>query len=76
MTVATERTDVFAQCRAIVEDPGLSAARQWKDTHPGAGVVGCYPVYSPFELVHAAGLLPVGIIGGGNRVEIAHADAR
>ncbi len=76
MTVATERADVFAQCRAIVEDPVLSAARQWKDTHPSAGVVGCYPVYSPFELVHAAGFLPVGIIGGGNRVEIAHADAR
>ena len=39
-------------------------------------MVGCYPVYTPFELIHAAGMLPVGVIGAGNRLEIAHADSR
>jgi benzoyl-CoA reductase subunit C len=38
--------------------------------------VGCFPVYTPFELFHAAGALPVGLIGAGGTLEIAHADAR
>ena len=38
--------------------------------------VGCFPVYTPFELFHAAGTLPVGLLGAGGTLEIAHADAR
>ncbi|MFQ5539051.1 MAG: 2-hydroxyacyl-CoA dehydratase, partial [Candidatus Binatia bacterium] len=49
---------------------------EWKASHPGSKVLGCYPVYTPVELIHAAGMLPVGILGGGNRLEIAHADSR
>ena len=44
--------------------------------HPDKKLVGCYPVYTPVELIHAAGMLPVGVIGAGNRLEIAHADSR
>ncbi|MDQ7851269.1 MAG: 2-hydroxyacyl-CoA dehydratase [Armatimonadota bacterium] len=76
MSVSTFKVDVLARCREIVEDPAFTAVRRWKEAHPYQKVVGCYPVYSPIELVHAAGALPVGIIGGGNQVEIAHADAR
>lgn len=76
MSVSTVEADAFARCREIVEDPALSAVQHWKQAHPGAKAVGCYPVYCPVELIHASGLLPVGVIGGGNTVEIAHADAR
>jgi benzoyl-CoA reductase subunit C len=33
------------------------------------------PIYVPRELIHAAGMLPVGIVGGGDRVEIIRGDA-
>jgi benzoyl-CoA reductase subunit C len=68
--------DVLGRCREIVEEPAFASVRRWKEASPSARVIGCYPVYSPIELVHAAGALPVGVIGGGNQVEIAHADAR
>lgn len=38
--------------------------------------MGYFPVFPPAELIHAAGMLPVGIMGGGTRVEIDHADSR
>ena len=33
------------------------------------------PVYVPREMIHAAGMLPVGIIGGGDQLEVIHGDA-
>ena len=39
------------------------------------GTLGHFPVYFPEEIAHAAGLLPVGILGGGNKLELKHADA-
>jgi benzoyl-CoA reductase subunit C len=62
--------------RYIIEDREFPTVRAWKAAHPTSKVVGCFPVYTPVELIHACGMLPVGIIGGGNQIEIAHADAR
>lgn len=67
---------IISDARALLEEAPFKRAREWKAAHPDAKVVGCYPVYSPVELIHAGGLLPVGILGGGNRLEIAHADSR
>ena len=39
------------------------------------GTLGHFPVYFPEEIAHAAGLLPVNVIGGGNKLELKHADA-
>ena len=39
------------------------------------GTIGHFPVYFPEEIAHSAGLLPVGILGGGNKLELKHADA-
>ncbi len=39
------------------------------------GTLGHFPVYFPEEIAHAAGLLPVGLLGGGNKLELKHADA-
>ncbi|TPW17112.1 MAG: benzoyl-CoA reductase subunit, partial [bacterium] len=33
------------------------------------------PIYVPRELIHAAGMLPVGIMGGGDQVDIVRGDA-
>ncbi len=59
--------------REVVLDPSYPTVRAW--TRGGRGAVGCFPVYTPQELVHAVGLLPVSLHGGGESVEISHADA-
>ena len=33
------------------------------------------PIYVPRELIHAAGMLPLGILGGGENLEVIHGDA-
>jgi benzoyl-CoA reductase subunit C len=78
MTVVTDPdvVSVVEDYRYLIEDRDFPSVRAWKDTHAGAKVVGCFPVYTPVELIHACGMLPAGIIGGGNQIEIAHADAR
>ncbi|MBI4525744.1 MAG: 2-hydroxyacyl-CoA dehydratase [Deltaproteobacteria bacterium] len=67
---------LVAQYTEMLDESPLDSIAQWKEKHPGSKVIGCYPVYTPVEIIHAAGMLPVGIIGAGNRLEIAHADSR
>ena len=45
----------------IADQPGMLLDRYLKD---GRKVVGCFPVYTPEELVHAAGAIPMGLWGG------------
>jgi benzoyl-CoA reductase subunit C len=67
--------DVVARAQALFEDLSFSAAREWKAATPGRKVVGYMPIYVPRELVHAAGMLPLGIVGGGDQLEVIHGDA-
>ena len=62
-------------CQQIFDDLDFTKARQWKDAVPGRKVVGFMPVYVPRELIHAAGMLPLGILGGGADMEVIHGDA-
>ena len=68
--------DLVSRYRESLENSPLDLAAATKAKNPDRKLVGCYPVYSPVELIHAAGMLPVGVIGAGNRLEIAHADSR
>lgn len=36
----------------------------------GIKVIGCFPVYCPEEIIHAAGMFPIGIWGGGTEIEL------
>ena len=67
---------VLEQCRALVAEPLGAIATRWKEAHPGARAVALYPVWAPVEIVHAAGHLPLALLGGGASVELTHADAR
>ena len=49
--------------------------RRWLEAHPQGKAGGYLPVYAPREVLHAAGFLPVGIHGGGDRLEIIRGDA-
>jgi benzoyl-CoA reductase subunit C len=67
---------VLDDCRALIERPLGAVAQQWKDAHPGGRAVAAYPVWAPAEVIHAAGMLPLALLGGGASVELTHADAR
>jgi benzoyl-CoA reductase subunit C len=60
----------------ITADLEFPSVRQWKQSRPSAKAIACFPVYAPMELIHAAGMLPVGLSGAGDRLDIQHADAR
>ena len=67
---------LISHYREPLENFPFDLTAEWKKHHPDKKVIGCYPVYTPVEIIHAAGMLPVGVIGAGNRLEIAHADSR
>ncbi len=67
---------IFDKCRRICRDPDFEAALRWKEEHPGSKVVGCFPVYTPAEIIHACGMLPLGVMGAGNLIEMDQADSR
>ncbi len=56
-------------------DLDFSAPRRWKGEKAGRKVIGYMPFYVPRELIHAAGALPLGIMGGGDKLEVIHGDA-
>lgn len=67
--------DIVARANALFEDLSFSAAREWKTAVPGRKVVGYMPIYVPRELIHAGDMLPLGILGGGDQLEVIHGDA-
>jgi benzoyl-CoA reductase subunit C len=67
--------DLVARANALFEDLSFASARQWKAAQPGRKVVGYMPIYVPREIIHAAGMLPLGIVGGGDQLEVIHGDA-
>jgi benzoyl-CoA reductase subunit C len=72
---APTRAALVEKARDIYDDLDLGAVRRWLADHPGAKAAGYLPVYAPREIMHACGLLPVGIHGGGDRIEIIRGDA-
>lgn len=66
---------VVNRAQALFDDLSFSAARQWKAARADRKVVGYMPIYVPRELIHAAGMLPLGILGGGDQLEVIHGDA-
>src|SRR3990167_11444895 len=71
------RSTLFPYTRLFrsIEDRSFPTVRAWRERW-GGKVIGCFPVYAPVEIPRALGMLPVGLFGGGNRVEIANADSR
>ncbi len=66
---------IVARASALFEDLHFSSAREWKSAAPGRKVIGYMPIYVPREIIHAAGMLPLGIVGGGDQLEVIHGDA-
>ncbi|MBI4062881.1 MAG: 2-hydroxyacyl-CoA dehydratase [Elusimicrobia bacterium] len=66
---------IINRCGDIVEDVSFAAVREYKQK-TGNKALGYFPVYSPVEIFRAAGFLPVGLNGAGNKIEITSADSR
>jgi benzoyl-CoA reductase subunit C len=70
-----ELESVVERITSLYEDLELSAVRRWKEAENGRRAIGHMPIYVPRELIHAAGMLPVGVVGAGDRLEIIRGDA-
>ncbi len=75
MTARRSVEEIAAFCQEIFDDLTFAKARAWKEAEAGRKVIGYLPVYVPREVVHAAGMLPLGILGGGADMEVIHGDA-
>ena len=69
------RKEIVDWATEVCEDLEFSAARRWLEENPGRKAAGYLPVYAPREVLRACGLLPVGVHGGGDRLEIIRGDA-
>ncbi|MDE2228716.1 MAG: benzoyl-CoA reductase subunit C [Alphaproteobacteria bacterium] len=72
---STATADIVARCQSLFDDLNFAYAREWKAATPGRKVIGYLPFYVPRELIHAAGALPLGVLGGGDQLEVIHGDA-
>lgn len=53
---------LIGQLESVALSPDKAVAKAVKDT--GKEAIGCFPIYTPEEIVYAAGYLPVGMWGG------------
>ncbi|MEI2776634.1 MAG: benzoyl-CoA reductase subunit C [Tetrasphaera sp.] len=67
--------ELVARAREIFDDLDFGTARAWKAAGENRRVVAFMPTYVPRELIHAAGMLPLGVLGGGDNLEVIHGDA-
>ena len=65
---------IARRAEALHRDRALGAVRAWKE-RTGGLAIGFMPIDAPRELMHAQGVLPVGIMGGGEDLEIIRGDA-
>jgi benzoyl-CoA reductase subunit C len=66
--------DLLRSADATFRDYRLTSVREWKARTQGLAV-GYLPIYIPRELLHAQGVLPVGLMGGRADLEIIKGDA-
>jgi benzoyl-CoA reductase subunit C len=72
---APDLAALLAAAEADVSDIDFESVRRWKAEAPGRRAIGYLPVWAPREIIRAAGMLPVGVFGGGDRIEIIRGDA-
>jgi benzoyl-CoA reductase subunit C len=67
---------LLAECREWFLDPEFERLKALRAETPPRRLMGCFPVYTPEEIVLATGFVPVHLYGAGTLVEIDHADSR
>ncbi len=64
---------LLERAEQLYRDIRLETVREWK-RKTGGLAIGYMPIYIPREILHAQGVLPVGLMGGGD-IEIIRGDA-
>ena len=75
--MSTDTTPISAlvgRADEIYRDYSLQSVRDWK-ARTGGLAVGFMPIYVPCEILHAQGVLPVGLMGARDDLEIIKGDA-
>ncbi len=67
--------ELIEECKKHAFDLNFTRAKEWKEEKEGRVIVGYMPIYFPREIIHAAGGMAVGIMGGGDRKQIIKGDA-
>ena len=67
--------ELLETCTGLCADFTYPAVKRWMEQHPGGKVVGHFQVYFPEEIVHAAGMLPLKVMGAGDQIESRQADS-
>ncbi len=65
---------IVEKCKEIYEDMDFSYISQWKEKN-GGNAMGIMPIYFPKEVIHAAGVLPVELFGGGDMIDVVKGDS-
>ncbi|MGO8949401.1 MAG: 2-hydroxyacyl-CoA dehydratase [Ktedonobacterales bacterium] len=68
-TVEASLMSLLERCYVLAHTESVPGDEQ-------TGAIAYFPVYFPEEIVHAYGLRPHALLGGGNRIEVRLADAR
>ncbi len=66
---------IVERAEALYHDLDFAQVKAWRDAHGGRKAIGYLPIYVPREIVDAAGLLPVGLMGARGQLEIIRGDA-
>ena len=74
MNDASTLAELVADAERVYRDYSLQTVVEWK-ARTGGLAVGYMPIYVPRELFHAQGVLPVGLMGGRDDLEIIKGDA-
>jgi benzoyl-CoA reductase subunit C len=73
LVTPTALSELLDHAQGLITDQRLGAVREWK-RRTGGLAVGFLPIYVPRELLHAQGVLPVGVMGSED-VEIVRGDS-
>ncbi len=67
--------EIIQKCLDIYEDMDLNYVTRWKEKKKGRRSVGYTPIYFPQEILYAMDILPVGLIGGGDMIDVVKGDS-
>ena len=73
--VRSKLDEILESCSDLAEDVSYPSVKRWREEHEGGRVVGHFQVYFPEEIIHAAGMLPVSVMGAGSKLEAKQADS-
>ncbi len=69
------RSDVLARADRVLNDLSYGYVHDWLDRGADRHAVGYLPIYAPREIIAAAGMIPVGVFGAGDALDIVKGDA-